>query len=218
MLKKWNISYNPYFFFPFLVWIVFGGMAQLLFTKEQLFFAINARYTSFTDVLMYYITWLGEGRFIVIFLLLLFATPRLRSLWFFVTGTLCSVVPLIIQQFLKEYFKAPRPHSYFHGSSAMHFLPAWPSLVNNSFPSGHSEGAFSFFCLLSLIVPEKYIKAGWIFFLLAISVCYSRIYLTAHFFEDVYAGSIIGCMVTTIIFSIMTRYKTRLAIKKDPLS
>ena len=195
--------------------MVVGGITQLFFTKEQLFFAINMRYTTFTDVLMYYVTWLGEGWFITILLLLLFATPRLRSVWFLVTGTLCSIVPLIIQQFLKEYFKAPRPHSYFHGSTGMHYLTNWPSLVNNSFPSGHSEGAFSFFCLLSLLLPEKYRRVGYVFFLLALGVCYSRIYLTAHFFEDVYAGSIIGAVVTTIIFSVMAKYKDRFRIKKD---
>ena len=151
---------------------------------------------------------------IIILLLLLFAIERFRTVWFFLTALLSSVIPLGIQQFLKEYFKAPRPHSYFNDNVAMHFLPTWPSLVNNSFPSGHSEGAFSFFCFVSLLLPEKHARVGFLFFLLALSVCYSRIYLTAHFFEDVYAGSIIGCIVTTVVFSIMTKYKDLYPLKK----
>ena len=190
---------------------------QLMFTKERLFFAINARYTPEMDMLMYYITWLGEGWFIAILMLLLFAIERFRNLWFFITGSLCSLIPLVIQQSMKEYFKAPRPHSYFHDSPAMHFLPNWPSLVNNSFPSGHSEGAFSFFCLAALLLPRKYNKLGLLFFVLAISVCYSRVYLAAHFFEDIYAGSIIGCLVTTITYSIMLGFKDRLRKEEDTL-
>ncbi len=209
MRNKWQISYNHWFFFPFLIWIVTGGVLQLFFTKEQLFFAINARYTPLADTVMYYTTWLGEGWFIVILMLLLFGISRFRNLWFFITATLCSLIPFGVQQGLKEYFKAPRPRAYFHDSSVMHFLSTWPSLVNNSFPSGHSEGAFGFFCFASLLLPERYRKAGLLFFLLALSVCYSRIYLTAHFFADVYAGSIIGGITTTVIYSLMHRYKDR---------
>lgn len=194
--------------------MIVGGVLQLLLTKEQLFYAVNTRYTGFTDVFMYYMTWLGEGWFIIIALLLLLGISKLRNLWFFITATLCSVTPLIIQQALKEYFKAPRPHAYFHDTAGMHYLPAWPSLVNNSFPSGHSEGAFSFFCLASLLLPEKYSRLGFLFFVLALGVGYSRIYLTAHFFEDVYAGSIIGGIVTTIIYSFMYQFKARFSKEK----
>ena len=35
---------------------------------------------------------------------------------------------------------------------------------------------------------------------MAILVGYSRIYLSQHFFEDVYAGSIIGVVITIIVY------------------
>ena len=60
----------------------------------------------------------------------------------------------------------------------------------------------------------KYNKWGLLFFLLALSVCYSRLYLAAHFFDDVYAGSIVGAVTTTLIFSVMNKYKDRF-FKKD---
>ena len=185
-----------------------------IFTKEQLFHGINSRNTQVADVLMYYLTWLGEGWFIVVFLLVMLSISRFRNLWFIGAMALSSIVPLLIQQGLKEYFKAPRPRAYFQDVSGMHYLPAWPSLVNNSFPSGHSEGAFSFFCLMSLLLPEKYRKCGLLFFLLALGVCYSRIYLTAHFFEDVYAGSIIGGVATTLVYSVMHIFKNRFSKEK----
>lgn len=215
MLSEKRSSYNPYFLIPFVMWIVAGGILLDVFSKEELFYGINLHYTHFADILMYYMTWLGEGWLIVIMLLILFAIARFRNLWFFITALLCNLIPFFIQQWLKEFFKAPRPRAYFNDSPLMHYLPQWPSLVNNSFPSGHSEGAFSFFCFLSLLLPQRYSKFGFLFFLMALCVCYSRIYLTAHFFEDVYVGSIIGGGCTTIIYAIMNLYQDRFTNKKD---
>ena len=215
MLKRQQISYNPYFLFPFLTWVALGGILLFFFGKEYLFFAINTHYSDIGNMIMYYTTWLGEAVVIVTVLLLLLALPYFRNWWYFITAVLCNVLPLLLQQGLKEYFKWPRPRAFFHDSPLMHYLPDWPSLVNNSFPSGHSQGAFSFFCFLSLMLPARYSKWGLVFFLLAISVCYSRIYLAAHFFEDVYAGSILGGVTTTIIYSIMYQYKDRFFNKKD---
>lgn len=209
MSTRKAISYNPYFIIPFLVWVIGGGILLTLFTKEQLFFAINSHYTPATDVIMYYVTWLGEGWFIAILLLLMFGISRFRNLWFIITATLCALVPLAVQQSLKAYFNAPRPRLYFKDLSVLHYLPQWPGLIHNSFPSGHSEGAFAYFCFISLLLPEKYRKAGLLFFLAAMCVGYSRIYLTAHFFADVYAGSIIGVVTTIVVYSLMYRLKDK---------
>ncbi|MFI5196893.1 MAG: phosphatase PAP2 family protein, partial [Chitinophagales bacterium] len=203
MLKKWQIAYNPYFLFPFLIWVVAGGILLAVFSRQDLFFAINTHYTNIGDLWMYYITWLGEGAFIVTVLVLLLVIPYFRNWWYFTTALFCNIIPFLIQQGLKVFFDAPRPRLLFYDKLWMHHSPGWPLLLHNSFPSGHSEGAFSFFCFLSLLLPARYNKLGFVFFLLAISVCYSRIYLAAHFFEDVYAGSILGGTMTMLIYSIM---------------
>lgn len=167
---------------------------------------------------MYYTTWLGEGQVIVTALLLLFAFRFFRTPWFLLTAALCNAIPFLIQQWLKILFNAPRPRTVFLNNPALHYLPEWPQLFHNSFPSGHSEGAFSFFCFLSLVLPEKYRNLGFICFLLAIAVCYSRIYLAAHFFEDVYTGSIIGGFFTTLVYSVLFNYKDRMFNSKRPQS
>ena len=215
MLKKRQISYNPYFLFPFLLWMVAGGILLAVYSRQDLFFAINTHYTNIADIAMYYITWLGEGGFIVTVLVLLLAIPYFRNWWYFTTALLCNLIPFLIQQGLKAFFNAPRPRLLYYDRLWMHYSPDWPLLLHNSFPSGHSEGAFSFFCFLSLILPARYSKSGLVFFLLAMSVCYSRIYLAAHFFEDVYTGSILGGVTTMLIYSIMFRYKDRFFHKKD---
>jgi len=190
----------------------------VLYDKNTLFFAVNTRYTTIGDVVMYYTTMMGEGTIVVTALLLLFLIPYFRNWWFFATAVACSIVPFLIQQWLKVLFSYPRPQTVFKGNNLLHHLPDWPILFQNSFPSGHSEGAFSFFCLLSLSLPEKYKQWGLLFFVLAIAVCYSRIYLAAHFFEDVYAGSIIGGVFTTLVYSVMFYYKDRMFTPKNTLT
>ncbi len=218
MLKGRKISYNPFFFFPFLLWVVAGGILLLMFSRRDLFYAINTNYNGALDAMMYYLTSLGEGSVIIAVLALIMLMPAYRSWWYFLSALLCNIIPFFIQQLLKSAFNRPRPHLLFYDKLWMHSLPDWPVLLERSFPSGHSEGAFSFFCFLSLLLPPRYNKLGFLFFALALGVCYSRVYLAAHFFEDVYAGSIIGAVSTTLIFSFMNRYKDRLIRKNGTFS
>ena len=215
MDKKQYISYNPYFIYPFLLWVVAGGLALMNFSKSTLFFAFNSHYSAITDVIMYYITWLGQAEVIIPALFLLMVIPRLRNWWYFAITICCNAIPFLIQHFIKTTLNYPRPLLLFKDMPNMHYLKDWPFLLHSSFPSGHSQGAFSFFCFLSLLLPAKYRVYGCIFFILALSVAYSRMYLAAHFFEDVYAGSILGTILTTLIFSVMNYYRALSLKKKD---
>jgi len=112
---------------------------------------------------------------------------------------------------------AGTPGKWSVDASVQDLVAAIDHLTQNyKFPSnericvmGHSTGAFSFFCFLSLILTARYKAFGLLFFLLALSVCYSRMYLAAHFFDDVYAGSILGTTLTMLMFSIMNQYKSK---------
>ena len=182
----------------------------MAFSRRDIFYVVNTGYDDALDNIMYYSTWMGEGSVIVAVLALLMLVPRFRNAWYFILAVCCNIIPFFIQQILKSAFNAPRPHLRYYDRLWMHSLPDWPVLLERSFPSGHSAGAASFFCFLSLLLPPRYNKLGFVFFALALLVCYSRLYLAAHFFEDVYAGSIIGVVTTTFIFTFMTRYKDRM--------
>ncbi|MCD6011359.1 MAG: phosphatase family protein [Flavipsychrobacter sp.] len=213
--KKFQILLNPFFIIPMLLWILAGGLTCYTCDQRMLFFAINTRYSYLGDVLMYYITMMGQGEVIIPVLLALMIAPKFRNWWYFITAVLCNALPAAVHNYIKGYLNHPRPRQVFRGDAAMHYLPNWPELLHSGFPSGHSQGAFSFFCFLSLLVMAKDRKLGLLFFFLAIMVGYSRIYLTAHFFGDVYAGSIFGVVATTLIFSIMSYYKEKFFKKKE---
>ncbi len=213
--KKQYISYNPFFLLPFLVWVIAGGLLLMNFSNKDLFSAVNSHYNDTADVFMYYITWLGQGVVITTVLFLLFAIPRFRTFWYFITALLCNLLPFFIQQLLKSYYDSPRPLNYFKHAPWIHISKDWPELLYRSYPSGHSEGAFCFLCFLSLLLPHKYRAAGLIFFLLALTVCYSRMYLAAHFFADVYAGSIVGTVMCILIYSVIEHLKRYFTKQKD---
>ncbi len=208
MSKRPYTSYNLYFIIPFVLWIVTGGFLLFFIDGKTLFSSINTHYNSLADIIMYYATWMGEAVTITIVLvLLLLIVPSFRNWWYFITALLCTLVPTFLEQWIKHLVRAPRPLKVFNSASWIHINSEWPKLFNNSFPSGHSTGAFSFFCFLSLLLHQRYKKFGLLFFFLALLVAYSRIYLAAHFFADVYAGSILGTITTLLLFSVMRYYQ-----------
>jgi membrane-associated phospholipid phosphatase len=208
LTRKPYTSYNLFFLIPFVLWIATGGLLLILCDKQVLFAAFNTHHTDVSDIIMYYFTWLGEGNVVTIMLLLLlFIVPVFRNWWFFVAALLCNVLPTVVTQIIKHMANASRPLKYFHKAAWIHILPDWDHLYNQSFPSGHSTGAFALYCFLSMLLPVRYKWVGLLFFCIAFMVVYSRMYVAAHFFADVYTGSIIGGTVSLAAFSVMRRYQ-----------
>jgi len=67
---------------------------------------------------------------------------------------------------------------------------------SHSFPSGHTITAFAFFLALAFFTKRPAIH--FLYFLLAVLVGYSRVYLSQHFAIDVLAGSFVGVSVTIL--------------------
>jgi len=73
----------------------------------------------------------------------------------------------------------------------------------DSFPSGHSTTAFATYFLIAVVSKNQYIKALMLF--IAITVGFSRIYMSNHFFQDVVGGSFLG--ITLSIFGLLIASK-----------
>lgn len=192
-----------------MIWCVAGAILLSVSNDKNIFITININHNSILDIVMYYMTYLGEGLMITGVLLVLWSVNVFRNTWYFITATLCNGLAPLISQVIKRSIAAPRPLSVFHDAGWIHMEASWDKLYHNSFPSGHTTGAFCMFCFLSFMLPPKMKWIGTIFLLLAIVVGYSRIYLAAHFFTDIYGGSIIGVTTTLLMFTMMSQYKTR---------
>ncbi|MCW3122315.1 MAG: phosphoesterase PA-phosphatase related [Flavipsychrobacter sp.] len=197
-----------------MLWVVTGGVLLLNYSNKDLFFFINSRHTEQLDVFMYYTTWVGEGVIIVSVLSALMLFPRFRTWQYFFSALLCNLLPFFIQQGIKSYYDSPRPINYFKHAEWIHRAKEWPELLYRSYPSGHTAGAFCFLCFLSLCLPRRYRYIGLILFIIAMVVGYSRVYLSAHFFADIYAGSIVGTVFCILIYSVVAALQTRFSKKK----
>ena len=199
-------SFNRWFLIPFILWVLLGGIALLLYDQQVLFAAVNTRHTPLMDSLMVLTTRLGEGVFGTAVLLTLLAFKSFRNWWYFSAAFLCNALPAILVQVIKSSVNAPRPLNVFKDAQWIHHLPEWERLMERSFPSGHACAAFCLFTFLAFILRPKYKWIGFLFLTVALLVAYSRMYLAAHFFLDIYVGSILGVLFTILAVSVMRRH------------
>ncbi len=178
--------------YPYLVLLAICILLMLIFTKEELYFAVNQHHTVFTDVFFTYVTQLGAsgGCILIAGSIMLF---NFRKGFLLATSYL---ITFAVSQAIKHLVQAPRPHLFF--AKKLHDIYLVKGVVMldvNSFPSGHSVSAFSAAIVLTYVAGKK----TWapVLLLLAVLVAYSRLYLSEHFLQDVAAGSFLGVLVTS---------------------
>lgn len=103
---------------------------------------------------------------------------------FFVTVLLTDIV-------IKHVMFRPRPFMTLHL-----LLANCPR--DSSFPSSHAATAFASALVLSAF--DK--KRKWFYYFVAILVSLSRIYLQCHYVIDVFAGAIIGALISKSILQL----------------
>ncbi|MFT4062636.1 MAG: phosphatase PAP2 family protein [Edaphocola sp.] len=197
-----------FFLLAFFVWVIVGALTLVGEENRGIYRFVNLHHTPFADISFSYLTHFGEAPVICACLLLLpLAAKKFRQPRFLLTMVACNIVPFLLTQAVKALINAPRPLKYFEEASWINRVAGQPVNYNYSFPSGHSEGVFAFTCFLALLLPCKYRHFSWLLFLLALAVGYSRIYLSQHFYADVYAGSIIGTLGCCATYLLMNPFK-----------
>ncbi|HWZ02943.1 MAG TPA: phosphatase PAP2 family protein [Mucilaginibacter sp.] len=175
------------FFILYLILLCGCFVIKLLYSKDDIYFAVNTRHTDFLDAVEPYITDLGDGWTIVI-LAAIISLYNYRVAFLMVTTFLVSSLGVQIAKFC---FDAPRPKLYFKNQlSRLYFVKGVDILSTHSFPSGHTLTAFATGVLVTYLVKNK----NWAYLLIfyGVMVGFSRMYLSEHFFEDVVAGSAMG--------------------------
>lgn len=106
---------------------------------------------------------------------------------------ICLLGMFVVVVVLKQYvFDFSRPLVFFE-EQGIQLLQVEGVRLNkyHSFPSGHTAAAFfGWFLVFHLLLPNSKWRNLW--FLVAILVGLSRVYLGQHFLQDVWAGSLIG--------------------------
>ncbi len=179
-------------------------LEYIISIDQAIFLFINQNlWNSYTGFAMFVLTQLGNGYFLlplVISGLLIF--DRKNALKVIGISIIAILFGGIIVHILKELVQRPRPlaEPLFE---AININVCGRGLCGkNSFPSGHSQAAFSIAAVLS-----GYYKKRWLlFYLLAGLTAFSRVYIGVHYPFDIVAGGTIGYIFAKLALLISQRF------------
>jgi len=110
-------------------------------------------------------------------------------------GILCNLI--------KYIFGVARPKYFFiEGFDRIDFFNALHKA--NSFPSGHTQAAFTLAILLAIYVNKYY----WIIFTIAGLMGISRIFMSMHFPSDILFGAYLGSLIPILLYKLY--YETKM--------
>lgn len=168
--------------------------------KLSLHFLFNSWHSQVTDFLMPYLTNVGDGLFLLIFALFVFLFRSKKLAILFLIAFLISSG---LVQFLKHivFHDHMRPMYVFQHVKGFHQIKNFHYHFFQSFPSGHSTSSFVLFTFLAMNFAKSW-PTQILCFIGAFFFAFTRVYLSQHYFEDLFAGAIIGylCMKYTQVF------------------
>lgn len=185
-----------------LLCLVFFATSLYLITnndKIQLHLFLNQMVGSpFLNAFFYYITYLGDGFFALLIILLLCLYNLRRALYV----TLSFLIASLTSQALKRYVfeDAVRPWMIFQDKEqlGLTLVEGVDTHIHNSFPSGHATQAFAVFISMAFASRSPFVKV--IFFFLAFFTAFSRVYISQHWLNDIVAGSAIGLLFSMVFY------------------
>ncbi len=193
---KTFLNENKIFLLLYLLFFICGAGIIGVFEKGDEILYFSSLHNSFFNQFFRWTSFIAEApAFVLVFLLVLFSGYGHGLLLL-----LNLSVNALAVQFLKlaVFPNQVRPVVFFQGKSPLDFVPGVEIFHQHSFPSGHTTIAFALFFMLSLFTKNK--KWSIVFFLSALLIGISRVYLLEHFFRDVYAGSLLGMTITTVFW------------------
>ncbi|UYP00206.1 phosphatase PAP2 family protein [Oceanotoga sp. DSM 15011] len=161
--------------------------------------SIQSISNNFFDVFFEIITIFGEELFIIPVLAVIYWGIDKRFGEYIGFSIFSS---LLVNNFLKDIFKFNRPI----GEENIRSLRV-ETATGYSFPSGHSQGAGTFYSSLSFYIRKKII---YLFsFIMIILIGFSRLYLGVHYPKDVLVGIILGVFISYITYFFYYRVLSR---------
>ena len=190
---KYNHPTRNLFTYATILFLLLGTAALFYWNKEQVFLWLNHQHTYTADVILKYFTYIGDGIFMLGLglLLLLFRFRKLGVLML-----LSFLLSGLLAQSIKRIEERPRPGLHFQNPDIIHRVDDVLLKGKNSFPSGHTTTAFATFSLLAFASRNKFVQ--FLYFAIAVTIGYSRIYLGQHFPLDLGGGIIVAILTVEI--------------------
>lgn len=191
------------------------GLALLGIDKGELHLLLCDHHTPARDIFYRYYTQVAEWfPYVVCVCLLLFG--RIGNGVF---ASAAMIGSALTTQLFKYIVNAPRPLKWFEIHHPDIQLPLTPGVDVHSwfsFPSGHTTSFFALAFVVCILLtshhriprfPRAIVQI--VLFVLAVLGGYSRIYLSQHFSADVFAGIVVGILLTIVCYAIFNRYEDK---------
>ncbi len=168
------------------------------------FFNANIKNKFFDFIISCFSYFDSKGINLALILMIIFVLFILRKekknefLKYVIVITVIMLLASGLNNILKNIFNRPRPLPHF-GEYDINLF--YEFLYHNSFPSGHTQAAFTLATITSLIVP----KYWYILFIFAVLVGIERMYAGCHFPSDVFTGAVVGIIISYILFVIYNK-------------
>ncbi len=185
------------------------------------FFINNAMKHPINDLWLGYTTQLGNGYVLLpIAMIMLFFYDR-KFFWKNV-GYLfaASVVGGIVVTQAKLLFDAPRPLSFYQReleAGLVSINVMFEPVYAHSFPSGHSQTAFTVAHSLALLCTRFAWGVRASFYGVAVIIALSRVYVGAHFPIDILAGALVGVLTAHLTFWGLCKVEAKWTARNDSL-
>lgn len=203
------VSANRAFFLPYITFLFFCVLVILLYDKEGLHIAINQKYSATADIFFKYITFLGDGRMLVVYTLILLFIKYRFVLILLISNLFAGVFTFILKT---QVFDASlRPKKYFENIYELRLVPGVENYLHNSMPSGHTATAFCVFAGFAFMAKNK--SFGFLFLIIAALIGFSRIYLSQHFMDDVVVGSLVGVLFALLVYFFFEKLVSKQVLK-----
>ncbi len=186
-----------------LALFLFG--ASYLFGRETLFLFLNADFGKIGDYVFDFFSDMAEGSRWIPYFIIFYGFHKKDAVFILLNFLISTLLTQIPKNFIWDTVSRPMasgiPQDQIHRVDGV-VMHMW-----NSFPSGHTATAFTFFLVTVYFFPKNSVLImGAIY---AIACGYSRVYLAQHFPLDVAGGIVVA--IITVITSLYIRNK----IKKD---
>jgi membrane-associated phospholipid phosphatase len=189
---------NRFFFLPFLLFMTVFLAFELNYSKVEMHIWANQINSPFFDTFFMYATHLGDGTMIAVLTIILLFIKYRYAVAFLAGSLLTSGIVHLFKKLLLEEMYRPSKYFELYETYQLYVIEGVTLRSLQSFPSGHTSTAFNVFLMLALISKNQLLK--FLFFIMAIIIAYSRVYLSQHFFIDIAAGSVIAVVSMLFIF------------------
>ena len=181
------------------------------FTRNTVFLLLNVDGGPVIDTLFKWATWGAEGWAWIPYFVVVFGWFKKDATFILLNFLLSTVITQIPKNFIWEAVSRPIasgiPVSEIHTVQGV-IMHSW-----NSFPSGHTATAFTFFLLTTYLFPTK-----WTFIIgaiYAIICAYSRVYLGQHFPMDLGGGMLVAVISLQLSRLICTKISNKKSDEKS---